>query len=92
MLGFGFAHFQHLLMHFPPGIDDTNPAREIVAKHYMSKCDYIWITAHISRAVNNKSAWGTISPPVSKYAASKLIAFQDLVPKNLKDQLVMDGL
>jgi hypothetical protein len=39
-----------------PGVTDTNAARNSIAKDYMKKCNYIWILAPITRAVDDKTA------------------------------------
>ncbi|EMD41186.1 hypothetical protein CERSUDRAFT_91948 [Gelatoporia subvermispora B] len=39
-----------------PGIADANAARDCIAKNYLKKCNYVWIVAPITRAVDDKSA------------------------------------
>ncbi|KAK7470729.1 hypothetical protein VKT23_002151 [Stygiomarasmius scandens] len=39
-----------------PGVADANAARAGIAKNYMKKCQYIWILAPITRAVDDKTA------------------------------------
>lgn len=41
-----------------PGVTDANAARNSIAKDYMKKCNYIWILAPITRAVDDKTARG----------------------------------
>lgn len=38
------------------GVQDSNAARAAVAENYIKKCDGLWITADIHRAINNQAA------------------------------------
>ncbi|KZS86329.1 hypothetical protein SISNIDRAFT_492057 [Sistotremastrum niveocremeum HHB9708] len=44
-----------------PGVADTNLGRVEVANRYLQKCDFLWIVAPITRAVNDKTAFGGYS-------------------------------
>lgn len=43
-----------------PGVADANAARNNIAKDYMKKANCIWILAPITRAVDDKTAKGTV--------------------------------
>lgn len=43
------------------GVADANAARNNIAKDYMKKCNCIWILAPITRAVDDKTARGTVA-------------------------------
>lgn len=43
-----------------PGVADVNAARNNIAQEYQKNCKYIWITAPITRAVDDKIARGTL--------------------------------
>lgn len=43
-----------------PGVADSNAARGSIAKEYLKRCDHVWIVAPITRAVDDKTAKGTI--------------------------------
>ncbi|XP_043922328.1 nuclear GTPase SLIP-GC-like [Protopterus annectens] len=39
-----------------PGVTDSNPARDSLAKEYLKTCDAIWIVSSITRAADDKTA------------------------------------
>nr|VWP00731.1 Chimeric spermidine synthase/saccharopine dehydrogenase [Ganoderma boninense] len=41
-----------------PGVVDANAARASIASEYMQKCDHFWIATPVTRAVNDKTAYG----------------------------------
>lgn len=43
-----------------PGVSDSNAARNAVAQDYIKDCNYLWIAAPISRAINDKVAKGAV--------------------------------
>jgi hypothetical protein len=46
-----------------PGIDDADPARDLIAREWRSQCDHIFVVADISRAVGSKTAQGAFPQP-----------------------------
>ncbi|RDX53114.1 hypothetical protein OH76DRAFT_1480146 [Lentinus brumalis] len=49
-------HLPRLVLVDLPGVADSNAARSRIAGDYIQKCDHFWITAPITRAVNDKTA------------------------------------
>ncbi len=46
-----------------PGIEDANPARDLIARKWHSQCEHIFVVADISRAISSKTAQGVFHQP-----------------------------